>query len=160
MKNLNLILCICLLCFTNITMAQEKNKTISFILVVDGEVLNANVSITFLIGSENSDDKIFATYYPGTLSMSQADYEKLISDHTKSFYLKYYQNNYVNGKLNYCDFVIEYNKIWLQDTYNILRLYNLEKGKYKNKIEPLSKTKNYTFEVESSNGQMLRVRKS
>jgi hypothetical protein len=59
-----------------------------------------------------------------------------------------------------CNFVIEYNKIWLQDLYNILRLYNLEEGKYKNKIEPLSKSKNYTFEVESSRGQMLRVRKS
>jgi len=159
MKNLFLFLFFSLLGFNNI-LAQEKTKTISFVLVVDGEVLNANTNITFLINSENSEDKILATYYPGTLSLSQADYEKLISDNTKSMYLRYNQSNYTNGKINSCDFLIEYNKIWIQDTYNILRLYNLGKGKYKNKIEPLSKTKNYTFEVESSRGQMLRVRKS
>lgn len=159
MKNLFLFFCYSLFCFNNIE-AQEKNKTMSFVLVVDGEVINANVNITFLINSENSEDKILATYYPGTLSMSQTDYEKLISDNTKNVYLRYYQNNYINGKMNDCNFVIEYNKIWIQDKYTILRLYNLERGKYKNKIEPLSKTKNYTFEVESSRGQMLRVRKS
>lgn len=159
MKNLFLLFCYSLFSFHSIV-AQQKNKTISFVLVIDDEVLNANVNITFLVNSENSHDKILATYYPGTLSLNKEDYEKLISDNTKSIYLKYYQNNYINGKKKSCDFVIEYNKIWLQDLYNILRLYNLEEGKYKNKIEPLSKSKNYTFEVESSRGQMLRVRKS
>lgn len=158
MKNLFLFLFFSLLGFNNI-LAQEKNKTISFVLVVDGEVLNANTNITFLINSENSGDKILATYYPGKLSLSQADYEKLISDDTKSMYLRYNQSNYTNGKINSCDFLIEYNKIWIQDIYNILRLYNLEKGKYKNKIEPLSKTKNYTFEVESSRSNVTGEKK-
>jgi len=139
--------------------AQEKNKRLSFVLVIDGEVLNANTNITFLINSENSEDKILATYFPGTLTISQSDYEKLISDSTKKIYLKYSSNIFINGKSNYCDFEIEYNKIWLQDSFNILRLYNLGKGKYKNKFEPLSTTKNYTFEVESSRGQMLRIKK-
>jgi hypothetical protein len=93
MKNLFLLFCYSLFSFHTIV-AQEKNKTITFVLVIDDEVCK----YYFLVNSENSHDKILATYYPGTLSLNKEDYEKLISDNTKSIYLKYYQNNYINGK--------------------------------------------------------------
>ncbi|HFG0566835.1 TPA: hypothetical protein ACGFUW_002625 [Flavobacterium psychrophilum] len=143
----------------NYMFGQEKNKNISFILVIDDEIVSTSVEITFYLNSENSTEKVSATYYPGTLSMSKSDYEKIISTETKSIYLKYFGTIYTNGKQNYYDFEIEYNKIWLADTYNILRFYNLDKKKYKKLYEPLSKQKNYTFELSSPNNTFLRIRK-
>lgn len=139
---------------------QEENKNISFILVIDDEIISTSVGITFYINSENSNEKISATYYPGTLLMKKSDYEKLISTETKTIYLRYFGTIYTNGKENYNDFEIEYNKNWLQDTYNILRFYNLDKTKYKKRYEPLSKEKNYTFELSSPNTTLLRVKRN
>lgn len=142
----------------NYILGQENNKNISFILVIDDEIISTSVGITFYINSENSEERISATYYPGTLSMSKSDYEKITSTETKTIYLRYFGTIYTNGKENYNDFEIEYNKNWLNDTYNILRFYNLDKAKYKKRYEPLSNKKNYTFEVSSPNTTFLRVK--
>ena len=98
-------------------------------------------------------------YYPGTLTFNYSDYEKLISISTKSISLRYYDTVYLDNKTNFYDFEIEYQKSWLQDTYNILRFYDLSCKKNKKRFEPLSTTKNYTFELTSPNSTFLRVRK-
>ncbi len=156
MKN---IILICFLLLGSKNLFAQEMKNLSFILVVNDEIVNKKSKLTFIIITETSTETLSALYYPGTLALDNFDYEKLISPTTKTIYLKYHDTVYVNGKANYYDYEIEYQKVWLQDLYNILRIYDLNCKKYRRKFEPLSQTKNYTFELMSTNSTFLRVRK-
>ena len=57
------------------------------------------------------------------------------------------------------NYEIEIGKNWFEQTFVILKIYNLDKKKYKKRLAPLSKDKKYTFDLETSEGQMIRVRK-
>jgi len=50
MKNFFLFICMFFMYSSNIV-AQEKNKRLSFVLVIDGEVLNANTNTTASLSS-------------------------------------------------------------------------------------------------------------
>ncbi|RUT70279.1 hypothetical protein D0817_10695 [Flavobacterium cupreum] len=153
------IIVICFLLLSSKNLVAQEIKNLSFILVVDDEIISTKSKLTFIISTDTSTENLPAQYYPGTLSLSKLDYEKLISPATKTIYLKYHDTVYVDGKATYYDFEIEYQKAWLQDLYNILRIYDLNSKKNKKKFDPLSSTKNYTFELTSSNTTFLRIRK-
>lgn len=153
------IIIICFLLLSSKNLVAQEIQNLSFILVVDDEIINTKSKLTFIITTDTSTENLSALYYPGTLSLSKLDYEKLISPLTKTIYLKYYDTVYVDGKATYYDFEIEYQKAWLQDLYNILRIYDMNSKKNKKKFDPLSSTKNYTFELTSSNTTFLRIRK-
>lgn len=149
----------CFLLLSTKNLVAQETKNLSFILVIDDQIISTQSNLTFIVSSDISTENISAQYYPGTLALSKLDYEKLISPSTKAIYLKYRNTVYTDGKSNYYDFEIEYQKGWLQDLYNILRIYDLNCKKNKKKFEPLSPTKNYTFELTSPNSTFLRVRK-
>ena len=153
------IIIICFLLVSSKNLVAQEIQNLSFILVVDDEIISTKSKITFIITTDTSTENLSALYYPGTLSLSKLDYGKLISPLTKTSYLKYYDTVYVDGTATYYDFEIEYQKGWLQDLYNILRLYDLNSKKFKKKFAPLSSTKNYTFELTSPNSTFLRIRK-
>jgi hypothetical protein len=153
------IIIICFLLLGSKNLLAQEMKNLSFVLVVNDEIISKQSKLTFVITTDNSTENLSAIYYPGTLRLSNSDYEKLISSTTKTIYLKYNDTVYLDGKANYYDFEIEYQKPWLQDTYNILRIYDLSCKKNKKRFEPLSPTKNYTFELTSPNTTFLRVRK-
>lgn len=147
-----------LLLSLNNILAQEI-KSLSFVLVVDDEIITKQSRLSFTVITDTSTDTVYAKYFPGTLSMSILDYEKLVSPNVKSVLLKYSDSVYIDGKENKYDFQIEYQKKWLQDLYNILKFYNLNCKKNKKKFKPLSENKNYTFELISPNLTLLRIRK-
>jgi hypothetical protein len=153
------IIIICFLLLSSKNLVAQEIKNLSFILVVDDEIISTQSKLTFIITTDTSTEILSALYYPGTLSLSTSDYEKIVSPATKTIYLKYNSTVYLDGKSSYYDFEIEYQKAWLQDLYNILRIYDLNSKKYRKKFEPLSSTKNYTFELSSPNSTFLRVRK-
>lgn len=154
------IVVICLLFLSsNILIAQEELKSLNFVLVVNDEIVSKISKLTFIITTDVSTENITAKYCPGELSFNSSDYKKIISNETKSIYLKYSDIVYIDGKASNYNFEFEYQKKWLQDLYNILRIYDLTTKKNKNKFEPLSKNKNYTFELTSPNETFLRVRK-
>lgn len=80
--------------------------------------------------------------------MNQTDYDEIIK-------FDYYE--YVKDQRKVINYEIEMGKIWFEQPYLILNIYNINKKKYK-KLESL-KGKEYTFELKYSTGQMLRVRK-
>lgn len=153
------IIIICFLLLSSKNLVAQEIKNLSFVLVVDDQIISTQSKITFIITTDISKENISALYYPGTLVIGKLDYEKLISSSTKTIFLKYYDTIYIDGKAKYYDFEIEYQKAWLQDLYNVLRLYDLNCKKNKKKFEPLSPDKNYTFELTSPNSTFLRVRK-
>ncbi|MFH6988659.1 hypothetical protein ACHRVW_13030 [Flavobacterium collinsii] len=153
------IFIMCFLLLSTKNLVAQETKNLSFILVVDDQIVSTQSNLTFIVTSDISTENISAQYYPGTLVLKKLDYEKIISPFTKTIYLKYRNTVYIDGKSNYYDFEIEYQKSLLQDLYNILKIYNLNCKKYKKKFEPLSPTKNYTFEITSPNSTFLRVRK-
>jgi len=140
--------------------AQEI-KHLDFIIVIDEQIVRESLGIKFVIKDETDYQEIETTegYRPGNISLKQIDYDKLTSNQTKTLYIKFNYQTYVGNESYYYNYEIEYNKIWLQDGYNILRIYNLDKRKYKKKFDPISVGKNYTFEVESPSHTFLRIRK-
>ncbi|MCD0465969.1 hypothetical protein [Flavobacterium sp. ENC] len=153
------IIIICFLLLITKNLVAQEIKNLSFVLVVNDEIVSIRSKLTFIVTTDISTENLTAIYYPGTLSLNKLDYEKLISPSTKTIYLKYHDTVYIDGKANYYDFEIEYQKGWLQDLYNILRIYDLNCKKNRKKFEALSPTKNYTFELTSPNSTFLRVRK-
>jgi hypothetical protein len=71
----------------------------------------------------------------------------------------YYQNS-VKGKQELYNYEIEMEKNWFEQSFVILKIYNLDKKKYRKRLEPLSKDRKYTFDLETSQGQMIRIRKN
>jgi hypothetical protein len=139
--------------------AQDGKKEISFILVINDEILGTSANLTFTIKTETTTEIIKSNYSPGKLTMDKLDFDKLMSSSTKTIYLRYFGTVYLNSKSNYYDFEIEYQKPWLDSSFNILRLYDLSITKYKKLYDPLSKDKNYTFNLDFGGGQMIHIRK-
>ncbi|WP_372472547.1 hypothetical protein AB4865_06945 [Capnocytophaga sp. ARDL2] len=145
---------------TNIYSQEVKNS--NFIIVIDEEIVTNSLGIKLLVTSKDGNSREIETitgYYPGNISLKKSDYDDLISDETQSVILKFNYQTYINDKSYYYTYEIEAGKNWFEMTFVILKIYNLDKRKYRKKLDPLSKDKNYTFDLETSNGQMIRIRK-
>jgi hypothetical protein len=139
----------------------QEIKNIDIIIVIDEQIVKVPLGIEFVIKDGTDSQKIEAVggYHPGNISLNKSDYDKLISDQTKSIYLKFSYQTYVGNEPYYYSYEIEYNKFWLQDTYNIINIYNLDKRKYRRKYKPISSDKDYAFGLESSGSTLLIKRK-
>lgn len=145
---------------TNIYSQEVKNS--NFIIVIDEEIVTNSLGIKLLVTSKDGNSREIEPitgYYPGNISLKKSDYDDLISDETQSVILKLRYDPYINGKSYDYTYEIEAGKNWFNDMFFILKIYNLDKKKYRKRFDPLSKDKNYTFELSTSDGQMLRIRK-
>jgi hypothetical protein len=145
---------------TNIYSQEVKN--INFIIVIDEEITTNSLGINFLITSKDGSSReieAITGYYPGNISLTKSDYDDLMSDETQSVILKFNYQTYINDKSNYYTYEIEAGKNWFNRMFVILKIYNLDKKKYRKRFDPLSKDKNYTFELTTSEGQMLRIKR-
>lgn len=141
---------------------SQETKNIDFIVVVDEEIVTNSLGIKFSITSKDGNSREIETvtgYYPGNLSMRKSDYDDLISDKIQGIILRLHYNPYINGKSFNYTYEIEVGKSWFEQSFVILKIYNLDKKRYKRRFDPLSKNKNYTFELTTSEGQMLRIKK-
>lgn len=153
------ILCI-LIC--GASKAQDDIKNLEFIITIDEEI--AKTLFNPMIIVKNDEDvlkKVSISYYPGNLSLATKDYDMIFSEQKDTLFLKfdYYQYS-SKGKQQVYNYEIEIGENWFEQTFIILKLYNLDKKKYRKILEPLSKYKNYTFDLETSQGQMMRIRKN
>ncbi|HEX8577236.1 MAG TPA: hypothetical protein VF677_13155 [Flavobacterium sp.] len=141
------------------SLCYSQNKQINFIIVVDDGLLQIYSDEIRLIDDQNNETKVKVSYLPGELTVSQKDYDKISSESTKKLILKvrYIENQ---GDTKYFDYEIsDFNKNWLMnESYFILSIYNTDKKKYRKIYNPLP-GKNFTYEYDSPNGSMRRVRK-
>lgn len=144
-----------------ISIAQQNRKNIDFIISIDEEIVKT-LSKPIIIAKQNNNifKKIDFNYYPGNLSLNYEDYNTIFSEQGITLFLQfdYYQYS-LKGKQQIYNYEIEIGKNWFEESFIILKIYNLDKNKYQKILDPLSKDKNYTFDLETSHGQMIRIRK-
>ncbi len=151
---------LCLFAY-QISMAQENRKSFDFIVCVDEEIATS-LTKPVIIAKQGTNvlKRIDISYHAGNLSWSSEDYNMLFSEQEITLFLQfdYYQYS-SKGKQEIYNYEIEIGKNWFEMTFAILKIYNLDKKKYEKRLDPLSKDKNYTFDLENSEGQMIRTRK-
>lgn len=144
-----------------ISINQENRKSLNFIITIDKEVVTTLANPSIVVKRDNKTlRKIDVCYYPGNLSMEYKDYNMIFSEQAPSLYLlfNYYQYS-SNAHQEVYNYEIEIGKNWLEESFVILKMYNLNKKEYRKRLYPLSKDKNYTFDLETSSGQAIRIRK-
>ncbi|MET3035420.1 hypothetical protein ABXT08_04920 [Chryseobacterium sp. NRRL B-14859] len=139
--------------------SQEKIN-FDIIITVDEKILSTLYNPEIIIKSKNDEliDNIKVGYYPGNFTMDAKSYNNLLLKTDAQIYLKFQQYEYSkNGKQDIRTYEIKIGKSWFEEKYVILYIYNTNAKKYR-KLTPLSKDKSYTFEITTSNGQMIRVK--
>ncbi|OXE97148.1 hypothetical protein BC749_108240 [Flavobacterium araucananum] len=154
MKKLLLILVFLL---GQVASAQDSKRASNFIITIDENIITTLANSKIILSQGNNIVRtIQFTYYPGSLSMNQADYDEIMK-FEGTILLKFDYYEYLKDEQKIINYEIETGKIWFEQPYLILKIYNTNKKKYR-KLEPL-KGKEYTFELQYSTGQMLRIRK-
>jgi len=153
-------LILCLFVY-QVSTAQENRKSFDFIISVD-EKIAKTLSRPAIIVKQGTNilEKIDIQYHPGNLSLSAEDYNMIFLEQEITLFLQfdYYQYS-SKGKQEIYNYEIEIGKNWFEQSFVILKIYNTHKKKYRKRFDPLSKDKSYTFELETSQGQMIRVKK-
>lgn len=140
--------------------AQDEKKSLDLIIVIDENIaVGSIVSLQIERVTASGKAIIAANYYPGSLTLAEADYGKLMSDSTRAINLKFTHYEYVGQNQTDYDYDIELKKEWLKDYFNILRIYDLDKTKYKGKYSPSGVDKNYAYEIESPSHSFRLVEK-
>lgn len=157
MKNI-IILFMIVFSFQN-SLSQET-KEFDFIVSIDEEIVKTLYKSTLVVKNGNNIVSTFSlSYHPGNISLNAKDFDDLFFSQDNKVYLKFDYYEYINGNQEIYNYEIEVGKNWFEQQYVILKIYNLDKKKYKKWFKPLSKDQNYTFELDTSSGQMMRVRK-
>lgn len=158
MRNLKKSICIVLFLISYYRVSgQQYNKELDFVIVIDENVWITSTYFQIVMNKTSGSDTIKASYHPGSLSIMQSDYDKLLSEEAKSIYLKFVYYDHGVKKQKTYNYEIELKKPWLQDYFNVLRIYNLDNKKYK-KLSAIAEGKNYTYELESPSHSFRRVR--
>lgn len=139
---------------------QKENKNIDFVLLINEDVYNQYAKFKFIKYHNGKEEDILVTYWPGNLSIPIADYEKLLNENADSIFLSINDDRYIDGKENHDQYIIEYKIQWLIDTYNILRIYNLNKKKYARLFYYTLKGKNYVYELDSPSNTFHLIRRA
>ncbi|WP_299365572.1 hypothetical protein [Winogradskyella sp.] len=143
----------------NFMKAQEA-KNFDFIIMVDDEIWTTPTTpkISVKDSQGNIINTFYTDYHAGNLSIKESDYQSLLSDNVNSIDMSLKYSKVCDDETYYYDYEIDFKQGWLKNYFFVLKIYNTERKKYRKIYEPLE-GKKYTFEYDSSNGQMLRVTK-
>lgn len=143
----------------NYAYSQTDEKSLDFIIVIDENIAIGSIAkLKMNVETEDSSRVIELNYHPGNLTMSNDEYELLTSDFAKEITLTFDYYEYIGKQQNIYNYEIDFETGWIKEPYSILRVYNLNKKKYRKRFDPLSKEKNYTFELESPRGSFKRIK--
>ena len=140
---------------------EAAKRNVNFIIMVDGKIplSNGDAHLHFIVKRENQKiDTIEADYIPGDIILEKPDFFKLQSDDVKSISLEIHYKGLCKEEIKSYVYKIDFYKSWLQFDFTILRIYNLNSKKNKKIFFPLEGQK-YTYEMDSPNGSMIRVKK-
>jgi len=157
-------LLICMSLFLNVLFykAQKNIEDVNFIIMIDDELVIGTIAKPFFkIGmNDGSEEKIEFFYEPGLLRLSKPDFKKINSENVKSVIMVF--ENYPGGQIEKgtVKYEIDFDRRWLTERYTVLKVFNLNKKKYKKIFSPLG-DHNYTFEAYTPNPMtsIIRIRK-
>jgi len=157
-------LLICISIFLNILFYNNQKNMIdiNFIIMIDDELVVGTIAKPFfkIEMSDGNEEKIEFFYEPGLLRLNKSDFEKINSDKVNSVTMVF--GNYPEGEITKgtVEYEIDFDRSWLTERYTILKVFNLNKKKYKKIFFPLE-NRNYTFEAYTPNPMtsIIRIRK-
>ncbi len=137
--------------------AQDNWKSSDFIICIDEEFAY-NLMNPFIIVKKGNNilKRIKIRYQPGGLSMNSDDHYFITHQDYDLFLTFNYEYWAQNGKNYYYSYDIKVGKYFFDTGYVILKIYNMDKKKYKRRFRSLEKGETYIYELDTSNGQMLR----
>lgn len=141
------------------TYGQHLGKNIDFIIVIDENIFLGSITqLRIVILSDGKAEILSASYYPGNLSLSESDFEKMISDNTERIFMKFTYTKYTANTQNSYSYEIELKKHWFDDYFNILRIYNLDNKRYQKLFYAAKKEKAYVYELDSPSNTFHLIR--
>jgi hypothetical protein len=151
-----LLLCTC----TTNAFSQHEQKEFKLIIEIDEHlpisgIMGAQLMVT---GKNGSVKKLLAGYDPGTLRVNDKNATALI-DSAKQIILSFYYVDPANDSEEYNDYKIAFKKEWLTSKFCVLKIYNLDKKKYRKSYDPLSPSQNYNFSIDFPDYQMMPITK-
>ena len=91
--------------------AQDAKKSIDLIIVIDDQIAAGSIASPKIeLVSGNSKRSISVNYYPGNLSLAGGDYNKLMSDSTRTINLDFTYYEYVGQKQITYNYEIEFER--------------------------------------------------
>lgn len=130
---------------------QDTIKDLNFIIVIDEEVAVGDI---MRVAIEDESGNLYKLrYYPGNLSINLSDYQKLISDKkTQTLLLSFIFYKDDDTIYNRRFYEIKIKQDFLEDFYNILKIYNLDEKKYRKMFNTYIKKKKskYVYQIKSS----------
>lgn len=133
---------------------QDDRCNVNLIIMVDDDICIGSIANAYIIMENNK--KISITYHPGDLRLDKEAMNLLKGSRVSTLHFDYYQ--YVNGKQTLYNYELPFYSNWLEQDYTVLRVYNLDKRKYRKRFKPLDKKRNYTFELDYPGGSMKRIK--
>lgn len=138
---------------------QESTKrNVNFIIMVDGKIPSqGDISLQFIIENKKADT-IRINYIPGDIILDEPEFNKMLSTEAKSISLEIHYSRLCKKEIKSYSYKIDFKQGWLQYSFSVLRIYNLDSKKNKKIFFPFE-GQQYTYEMDSPNGSMIRVKK-
>ena len=145
----NILLLLFTICFFK--SYSQKEKGINLIIEIDEKIIARSLTNLKIIltDSNNIVSQIDADYYVGNLNLKDTDYQNLLL--SKSICLKFDYTEYNKGKQETHNYELNLKNSGLKSLYNIIKIYNLNKRKYRKHNVPFDKDKDYVFLLETPN---------
>lgn len=162
-KTIKKLLLTTIIIFQSCTGQGQEKVELDFIIMINDKLCYGLSSMKIKSVSLDDDSNLnyLVDYHPGNLSIDSHAYNELIGKNTDSLYLimDYSIHSLVNdeGRSDYYHYQIPMGKIWLKNTYMVLKIYNLDEEKYNERFEPIGENMNYTFELDYPGGSMKRI---
>lgn len=132
---------------------QPQTTEMNFIIMVNGKLHEGILSnVHLLIKDEGKIEKIEAIYIPGSLSFDADNITNV-----DSVFIVFNHSIFCNDEHILVNYEIPFLPLWLEYSYLILRVYDLGHGEYKNVFKPLSRDKNYNYELDYPGGSIKRI---
>jgi hypothetical protein len=133
-------------------------KKVIIIIMIDEKIpFQGDINLKFIIEYPKRDT-IRINYIPGDIVLGESDFNKLISTELKTINLEIHYSKLCKKKIKSYSYKIDFKQAWLKYSFSFLRIYNLDSKKNKKIFFPLE-GKQYTYEMDSPNGSMIRVKK-
>lgn len=135
---------------------QMKNANI--IITIDNRVVIDGLARTQLIIYKYGETKesVGVDYIPGKLSIKEQDFAKIHAEDSLILSFNFYENSH--GKQSTINYQIEFKKTWLEYSFLVVRIYNLNKNENKKMFFALQ-NQQFTYEVDSPDGSITRVKR-
>lgn len=133
---------------------SDRHST-NLIIVINEEVVIGSITRVRLV---REFEELELGYYPGNLFMDMNDYGSIDKNDSTTMFLVFEHYFDEEKSQETKKYEIPVTPAMLDYGFMVLKIYDLGKRKYRKLFEPLP-NKNYTFEINSSEFQMNRVRK-